>query len=57
MQTKFTELTDSQWQVIPIAIGKNIIEKEQRKRKHSLRKIMNAVLWLTRTGTQTEGKK
>lgn len=47
MQTKFTELTDSQWQVI-----KKIIEKEQRKRKYSLRQILNAVLWLTRTGSQ-----
>lgn len=47
MQTKFTELTDSQWQVI-----KKVLEKDQRKRKYSLREIMNAVLWLTRTGSQ-----
>jgi len=47
MQIKFTELTDSQWQVI-----KKVVEKDQRKRKYSLREIMNAVLWLTRTGSQ-----
>lgn len=46
MQTKFTELTDPQW--------KNI-EKffdSQRKREHSLRTILNAILWITRVGAQ-----
>ena len=49
MQKKFTELTDSQWQYI-----EKIIEKEQgiRKRKHDLRRVMNAILWITRTGVQ-----
>src|ERR1700753_2634742 len=49
MQKKFTELTDSQWQYI-----EKIIEKEQgkRKRKHDLRQVMNAILWITRTGVQ-----
>lgn len=49
MQTKFTELTDSQWQYI-----EKILEKEQgkRKRHHDLRKILNAILWITRTGVQ-----
>lgn len=42
-------LTDSQWQYI-----EKILENEQgkRKRKHDLRTIMNAILWLTRTGSQ-----
>ena len=49
MQTKFTELTDSQWQYI-----EKILEKEQgtRKRQHDLRRIFNAILWITRTGVQ-----
>ena len=49
MQKRFTELTDSQWQSI-----EKILEKEQgkRKRRHDLRKIMNAILWITRTGVQ-----
>jgi putative transposase len=49
MQTKFTEMTDSQWQYI-----EKILEKEQgkRKRHHDLRKILNAILWITRTGVQ-----
>lgn len=49
MQTKFTELTDSQWQYI-----EKILEKEQgkRKRHHDLRRIFNAILWITRTGAQ-----
>lgn len=46
MQTKFTELTDSQWQVIE----KHLIK--HKPRKHSLRMIMNAILGITRTGTQ-----
>ena len=49
MQTKFTELTDSQWQCI-----EKILEKEQgkRKRQHDLREIFNAIIWMTRTGVQ-----
>jgi transposase len=49
MQTKFTELTDSQWQYI-----ENILETLQgkRKRHHDLREIFNAIIWITRTGVQ-----
>jgi putative transposase len=47
MQTKFTELTDSQWQDI-----ESIVIKDKRKRKYDLRHLLNAILWLTRTGTQ-----
>jgi transposase len=49
MQTKFTGLTDSQWQYI-----EKILEKEQgkRKRHHDLREIFTAIIWLTRTGVQ-----
>jgi putative transposase len=49
MQTKFAELTDSQWQYI-----EKILEKERGKRRrwHDLRRVMNAILWITRTGVQ-----
>jgi len=46
MQIKFTELTDSQWQIIEKFLA------HHRPRKHDLRVMMNAVLWLTRTGAQ-----
>ena len=46
MQTKFSELTDSQWQFIQEFLP------VQQARKHDLRLIMNAILWLVRTGTQ-----
>ena len=46
MVTQFEELTDSQWEVM-----KDILNC-QRKRKHDLREIFNALLWLDRTGTQ-----
>ena len=46
MQIKFTELTDSQWQIIE----KHFIN--HKPRKHNLRTIINAILWTTRTGTQ-----
>ena len=45
-RTKFTELTNSQWQIIKEFL--NI----QRKRKHDLRMIVNAILKLNRTGCQ-----
>ena len=41
-----TDLSDSQWQVI-----KNI-EGDKRKRKHSLREIWNALLYLSKSGCQ-----
>ena len=46
MQTSFSEFTDSQWQVIDKIIA------DQRKRKHSLRTIINAIFSLNNTGSQ-----
>jgi transposase len=46
MQTEFTEFTDSQWEVIEKLLN------DHRKRTHSLRVMMNAILWITRTGSQ-----
>ena len=46
MHVQYERLTDGQWEVIkeflPI----------KRKRKHDLREIFNAILWVTRTGAQ-----
>ena len=42
-----TNLTDKQWQVI-----KNIVETKQRKRRNSLRSMMNAIMYITKTGCQ-----
>jgi len=42
-----TNLTDKQWQVI-----ENILENQKRKRKHSLREIFNAIMYLLNTGCQ-----
>lgn len=46
MQIKFTELTDSQWQIIEKFLT------HHTPRRHDLRIILNAILWITRTGTQ-----
>ena len=46
MQTKFTELFDSQWEVIEKFL------EGHRPKKHSLRIMVNAILWITRTGSQ-----
>lgn len=46
MQTSFSELTDSQWQVIDKIID------DQRKRKHGLRIIINAIFSLNNGGVQ-----
>lgn len=46
MAPRYTRLTDSQWEVI-----KPLIDV-QRKRKYSLRDILNALLWIVRTGCQ-----
>lgn len=46
MQSKFSHLTDDQWQAIKVFLNREI------KRKHILREIVNAILWMTRTGTQ-----
>lgn len=42
-----TNLTDAQWQVI-----KNFVPDVQRKRKHDLRNIFNAVFYMLKTGCQ-----
>lgn len=46
MQCKYTELTDYQWQFIE----KNL--KAYQPRQHCLRNILNAILWICRTGSQ-----
>lgn len=46
MQEKYERLTDSQWKVIAEFLP------VQRKRKLNLRNIVDAILWLDRTGTQ-----
>ena len=42
-----TDLTENQWQVI-----KNILEPQASKRKYSLQEIMNAILYINKTGCQ-----
>ena len=42
-----TDLTDAQWQVI-----KNHLPNIERRRKNSLREILNAILYLNKTGCQ-----
>jgi len=42
-----TDLTDKQWQII-----EKISENKDRKRKHSLRSIFNAIFYLVKTGCQ-----
>ena len=42
-----TNLTDKQWQVI-----EKILDSKNRKRKHSLREIFNAICYLLKTGCQ-----
>lgn len=46
MQTQFSELTDSQWQ------GMKYILPVQRKRKHDLRAVINALFYFTRCSVQ-----
>lgn len=46
MQCRCTDLTDYQWQCIEIFFD------QYKPRKHCLRTILNAILWLTRTGAQ-----
>lgn len=46
MQPKYERLTDDQWQDIKQFLN------WQRKRRHDLREILNAILWITRTGCQ-----
>jgi putative transposase len=40
-----TNLTEKQWQVI-----EKIVDNQKRKRKHSLRQIMNAIIYIVKTG-------
>ena len=47
MSSYSTNLTDKQWQVT-----ENILDPQHRKRKYSLREIMNAILYLVKTGCQ-----
>lgn len=42
-----TNLIDKKWQII-----KNIVETKERKRKHPLREMINAMLYITKTGCQ-----
>lgn len=42
-----TNLTDKQWQVTKI-----ILDSQQRKRKYPLREIMNAIMYMVKTGCQ-----
>jgi putative transposase len=42
-----TNLTEKQRQVI-----EKIVDNQKRKRKHSLREIMNAILYILKTGCQ-----
>ena len=46
MQPQFMRLTDDQWKVMKQFVN------WQRKRKINLRDVMDAILWITRTGTQ-----
>ena len=46
MQTRYHELSDSQWQVVQKYMPL------QRASKHSPRQMLNALLWLLRTGAQ-----
>ncbi len=46
MESQYKRLTNSQWEVI-----KEILPV-QRKRKHSLREIVDAILWILRIGSQ-----
>ncbi len=46
ISAKCKELTDAQWQVIEKILN------QTRKRKYELRAIVNAILWVLRTGSQ-----
>jgi putative transposase len=46
MKSKFQEITDSQWQVIEKILN------DKRKRKHSLRTVINAIFFINCTGVQ-----
>ncbi|RDC65450.1 transposase [Adhaeribacter pallidiroseus] len=46
MQSCYQRLTDSQWEVMKESLP------TQRKRQHSLREIVDAILWYLRVGSQ-----
>jgi putative transposase len=46
MQIQFTELTDSQWDIVKTFLP------HERKRKYCLRSVVNAIFWIHRTGCQ-----
>ena len=46
MQSCYQRLTDSQWEVIKKFLP------VQRKRKYSLREVVDAILWCLRVGSQ-----
>lgn len=46
MQHKYHRITDPQWEVIKVLLP------IKRKRKYDLREVINAILWLLRTGSQ-----
>ena len=46
MVTRFKELTDSQWEII------SPLFNNQRKRKNSLRDVVNGIFYIVRTGCQ-----
>lgn len=46
MNQSFQAQTDSQWQVIQLILN------DQRQRHHSLRTVIEAILWLNYTGVQ-----
>jgi len=50
MKTYPSDLTESQWQVI-----KNIVDPNQRKRKYQLLEVMNALLYITKSGYNLDG--
>jgi putative transposase len=47
MKTYLSDLTESQWQVI-----ENIVDNDHRKRKYSLHGVMNALLYIAKSGIQ-----
>jgi putative transposase len=47
MKTYQTDITESQWQVI-----KNFVDADKRKRKYSIRKVVDALFYIAKTGVQ-----
>ena len=51
MTKQFSVLTDSQWAAISPFLNRPAA-RLKRKRQHDLRQIVNAILWLSRSGAQ-----